>query len=311
MDWLFPSIKNALFPSKSTSVINDTTANCSAPDGAQLGDIVVSSENNIAALSDGGQDQRGVIKCDSREKLAHDGAISPVPKPSGNRQQNRRRSSLSDLDTLLKKENQRVSRTSDFLTIDELRTPDTKKRHARNFSLLDDFQHTAEGYSLSAGTRGGSIGDMINLKLYGSNRSLVSGTSSIAESVPLETVMRKKTHASVKSCTNSHDYSDDVFQSSHSHADSANATINYSDVTDGISNGGGDDDPLTMAADDVIIVEERERQDSLFGLIEMTMKSHGHMPQRTPSITERAERLSLLIRSRQGRCQRHFEEVAV
>ena len=39
---------------------------------------------------------------------------------------------------------------------------------------------------------GGSIGDMMNLKIFGSSRSLISMTSSIAESVPLETVQRHK-----------------------------------------------------------------------------------------------------------------------
>ena len=75
----------------------------------------------------------------------------------------RRRSSLSDVDALLQRQ---------------------KRKTVVYLSVRRD-------------NHGGSIGDMMNLKQYGSSRSLLSMTSSIAELVPLETIQRRKTNVPV------------------------------------------------------------------------------------------------------------------
>ena len=94
----------------------------------------------------------------------------------------RRRSSLSDLDVL--KQKRHALRFSDgaHLTIGDRKSDKLFPGYHSNSRLTEC---------------GGSIGDLMNLKHFGSNRSLVSMTSSIADSVPLETVrQRKKTMAS-------------------------------------------------------------------------------------------------------------------
>jgi hypothetical protein len=81
-----------------------------------------------------------------------------------------------------------------------------------------------------------------------------------------------------------------------------------------MSNGDYEDDPFCVGCGDDVIEEEDEREelekDGLGGLCELRT---GRRPRRTrpPSITERTERLSILIRKRQRRCSRHAEDIAV
>ena len=282
MDWLFPSIKNALFPAKSTSAI------------ASISNEIVNEAITTNVVVDQYSEN-------TSPKEEH--GNSPIPKT--HHHQSRRRSSLSDLDTLLKKESQRLSHPSDLLTIGEYGPAD--RRQGRVWSLLLDDQRQCEpggSYPLSS-TKGGSFGDMINLKLYGSNRSLVSGTSSIAETVPLETIQRKKT-VSV-SLSASRVVNEDACVT----GNQEDVAIHpESDMMSGrISLAKGDDDPLDLTySDDIIIVEEDEMEDLARPLRQVNDKSK---QTRTPSITERAERLSQLIRSRQGRAMRYVDEVDI
>lgn len=291
MDWLFPSLKASLFPAKSTSAIPvdlpPSSAKTSVSEAQQT-----EEEDDVALPS---VDYKAMVE--DTDSPAHS-------KPN---HQLRRRSSLSDLDSLLKKE--RIIRSSDLLTIGE-HGPSGKRgdRNGRVWSLLLDGQ---QQQPLEPCTRGGSIGDMINLKLYGSNRSLMSGTSSIAEAVPLETILRKKTTPSVVSSSNS----DDVFRHQRlaSSAQEDTGPISHSDsVMDGrMSNGDYEDDPFCVGCGDDVIVEEDEREElENDGLCELRASRR---PRRTrpPSITERTERLSILIRKRQRRCSRHAEDIAV
>ena len=303
MEWFFPSLKNSLFPAKSTGAIAESQPSTPAVPPEQ--DAILPTE---------------IPDVEFQPVVAEEDE-NPIAKPS---HQLRRRSSLSDLDGLLRKENQRIARTSDLLTIGEYGAAD--KRHGRLWSLLLDGPPNSScesgGYPLSCGgAKGGSIGDMINLKLYGSNRSLVSGTSSIAEAVPLETIQRKKATPSVVSCSSSNRVvvdcsSDDVFHHHHHQQrhpqDDASAISQNDTVMDG-RDGSNDElvDPpeaLPYGEDVIIIEEDEEGSDDV--VRELVTTRHAKQI-RTPSITERAERLSQLIRKRQCRCSRYADDVAV
>ena len=104
----------------------------------------------------------------------------------------------------------RTAATTDSPSIDEDATTETpasavvqgarKSRRRSSFSDVDEALKMREKRKLGVeylrvrrdGFIGGSIGDMMNLKIFGSSHSLISMTSSIAESVPLETVQRHK-----------------------------------------------------------------------------------------------------------------------
>lgn len=281
MEWFFPSLKNALFPAKSTSAIADSVP---------VSSIIVNEQKTPDDIP----------------------VVEEVPALQPQQPQLRRRSSLSDLDKLLTKREHRPIRSSDLLTIGEY---GQERRERRLWSLLLDQQQASEsgGYPLSSGTKGGSIGDMINLKLYGSNRSLVSGTSSIAEAVPLETIQRKKTATVSTSSSRVVEFSDDVFGRSTSLA-LEDADINQTDVTDGHVNNIGDYDPLKDSfPDEVLIIEEEEdgQAQSSSDLSHQFRANRWNIQMRTPSIMERAERLSKLIRNRQCRCSRYAQDIAV
>lgn len=286
MDWLFPSLKASLFPAKSTSAIPvDPPSSPQSPGAHEM-----EAADAVAPLA---IDYKAMIE----------DTDSPIhSKPS---HQLRRRSSLSDLDSLLKKD--RIIRSTDLLTIGEYGTSNKRgDRQGRVWSLLLDGQQQP----LEPWARGGSIGDMINLKLYGSNRSLMSGTSSIAEAVPLETILRKKTTPSVVSSSNS----DDVFRQQRiaSSAQEDTIPVSHYDMMDGhVSNGDCEEDPFGVSCADDIIEEEDER-DELRDDDLCELRNLGYPKQtRSPSIVERTERLSILIRKRQCRCRRHVEDIAV
>lgn len=124
---------------------------------------------------------------------------------------------------------------------------------------------------------GGSIGDLMNLKHFGSNRSLGdSMTSCIAESVPLETVHRckKMMHA----CSN---------DSGSSHEPGIRS-MTLMDVTDaGIDLG-------------------QHQQSSSKGNYDESLDQARHLQlhRRTLSVIERADRLSQLIQNRQSHYRR-------
>lgn len=252
MEWLFPSaFKISLFPAKSSGALAESSP----------------SSNATAPREDGdeGRDEES-------EELS-----SSMPA-SSSRQQLRRRSSLSDLDALLLKDKLGKTRVSERLSMVN-EDGGNNKRQARVFSLLLDGQAQPTDYPLSlSGSRGGSIGDMINLKLYGSSRSLVSMTSSIAESVPLETVGKRK----------------------------ATVTTSSSATTEDQVQPGPPHQQQQPLDDDVIIIEEEGDED-----VEELVAGRMPKPTRAPSISERAMRLSLLIQKRQCRCSRYEEEVAV
>ena len=300
MDWLFPSLKASLFPTKSTSAIPvDSPAASNSPEAKTAAD-------SAAAHTTEAQDPVAPLSVDYKAMI--EDTDSPIhSKPS---HQLRRRSSLSDLDSFLRKE--RIIRSSDLLTIGEYHGPSNKRgdRNGRVWSLLLDGQQQQP--LLEPWTRGGSIGDMINLKLYGSNRSLMSGTSSIAETVPLETIQRKKTTPSVVSSTNS----DDVFRHQRlaSSAQEDMGPISHHDIMmDGrLSNGDYEDDPFYVGCGSGDVIEEEDEREELENDALCELRT-GRRPRRTrpPSITERTERLSILIRKRQRRCSRYAEDIAV
>lgn len=261
MEWLFP-FKASLFPAKSSNALQQTVA-------------AEPAVEEVAADVDSPLDEG--------------------PSVSGARHQLRRRSSLSDLDALLNKDRrseqqqqlhqQRLSRLCERLSTCD----DNTKRLGRVYPLLLDGQPhpTNDHYPLS---HGGSIGDMMNLKLYGSNRSLVSTTSSIAESVPLETIHRRKTASTSTNSAGRHDSEDLV-----------------------VSQLLLEDDDFVTA---VVAAHRRNNDVVIFEEEEIPSQSHHHVQpmkqqERTPSISERAMRLSLLIQKRQCRCSRYEEEVAV
>ena len=76
-------------------------------------------------------------------------------------------------------------RRSSFSDVDEALMRTQEKRRTQGVEYLRVRRNDLIG---------GSIGDMMNLKIFGSSRSLISMTSSIADSVPLETVQRRKTN---------------------------------------------------------------------------------------------------------------------
>lgn len=278
MEWLFPSaFKISLFPAKSTGNLEQLSQD-------------QQPEESVREVVEEEEEQTLIEIPSADDATDGGGAVGPAPSCSG-RHQMRRRSSLSDLDVLKEKrsELQRMTRGNERLSI--VGEDTGSRRHARVYPLLLDGsggghlqqQHSVTDYPLShSGSRGGSIGDMINLKLYGSNRSLVSMTSSIAEAVPLETVSccgrRKATHTTSSSSIQRPEQPD------------------LAEEEDPIV-------PIICPDDDVIIVEEEaEEAYDTFGL---DSKS------RTLSIPERALRLSQLIQNRQCRCSRYEEEVAV
>ena len=164
----------------------------------------------------------------------------------------RRRSSLSDLDVL--KQKRHALRFSDgaHLTIGDRKSDKLFPGYHSNSRLTEC---------------GGSIGDLMNLKHFGSNRSLVSMTSSIADSVPLETVrQRKKTTAS--SCESNDRCSDPPVASS-----VATAAIT-------------EDADVAILPDDVLVDDD-------------VVAEFGH--RRAMSIIDRAKRLSRHIQNCQTR----------
>ncbi len=279
MDWFFPlSFKLTLFPAKSSDAVNQT-------------DPIEEEEEQSEVVQLGKED---------REEDVARPQDPAVAGPPVNRHQIRRRSSLSDLDTLKEKrsEQQRNSRLTERLSV----LGETDRRNTRVFPLLLDgqAQHSVTDYPLSlSGSRGGSIGDMINLKLYGSNRSLVSMTSSIAESVPLETVSsssrRKVTITSSSSSIQQQPPIDCIVAEQEEAA------------------GGDQFTPMTMVVlpdDEVVIIEEPEEEDVMLPEEEIEALNCHHRnvyvkTERSPSITERALRLSQLIQKKHCRCSRY------
>lgn len=258
MDWLLPSLKATLFPSKSTGDIGNQQPAEESPDLKADGSH---STGALDALSSAGEDK--ALPVDQAEEEAVDDVVA-MRAASTRRTRLRRRSSLSDLDVLKTKNNLR------FTVVGPEQEPNasddsSKPSHRVGSLFLGDYQHSFGLVPLSGnlGAQRGSIGDMINQKLYGSNRSLVSGTSSIAEKVPLETVQTRRV----------------VCQAYTANDDTA-------------------DDGVEESRDD----EDEERRDSVANLMSETDEP---CPRRTPSVKERTQRLSNIIRKQQRRTKLH------
>lgn len=286
MDWLFPSLKATLFPVKSTGDI--------APEPPERGP---KSGDSSAASSSAGADNALVGEAEAAEA----GALRR-PSVARGRLNLRRRSSLSDLDAL---RGRRVASAHGFRFASTVSGPsgdddppppeadrskgDDERPSKRVGSLLlADCKHPFNLIPLSGKLEhhGGSIGDMINQKLYGSNRSLVSGTSSIAEVVPLETIQRQRMVCAFelgRSNSTGPRWSgnDDTYEANDAAAAAADET----------------DEPAAEDADGDENYDD-ERRDSVGTLLS---ESDMVFARRTPSIKERTERLSLLIRKHQGR----------
>ena len=311
MEWFFP-FKTTLFASKSVTV------EC-PPQLSDENDSLATAIEDISAAAATEPPSPLPVNVDEKEDEEETNQLQLPTAQQQQHQQVRRRSSLSDLDVLLlrqKREKQTLSSSGLF--------PVEHKRSA----LLLAVGSIGGGGSTAAGFEGGngghalanrcsSIGDMINLKLYGSNRSIVSMTSSIAESVPLETVHNNNSSNSGGAATVSkppptidededqdQDQSIDDFQSS----TQTQLSVQEKQLAAGIMFLGSGN---RMEVDD----DDAEGLGPLStDTVGTPTVSHGvptppPLPhQRTPSVTERAQRLSRLIQNRQCRCSRYQQE---
>lgn len=305
MEWFFP-FKTTLFASKSVTadLLPPQPPEEDNDDPPAIEDINIAATEHFPPLSE----KTG--KDNEEETNQNVEFSSTQQQPSVQQhQQVRRRSSLSDLDVLLlrqKREKQTLS-SSGLFPVDHKRSALLLAVGSIGSSATTGLEGASGGHALA--NRCSSIGDMINLKLYGSNRSIVSMTSSIAESVPLETVHNTNNNSSstggataISKPPPTIDEDDDQDQSNAEaqltvqEKQLASGRLFYSDDNKMDDDNGGDDgEGLGPLSTDAVVT--------------VGVPSPPPLPhQRTPSVTERAQRLSRLIQNRQCRCSRYQQE---
>lgn len=198
----------------------------------------------------------------------------------------RRSSSLSDLQVVKDKRNSQLrsapaNNNNKVAHLQINQSANNRSSLSRSFCKLNDYDDECH-LSLSLAKKGGSFGDMMNLKQYGSNRSLASMTSSIADVVPLETVQRKKNILPTQQ-----------------------QAILIESV-DPPASPSADDQDQVFASSAISVIIEHDflcQSDDNSSPLRAALNRKGRAHQL--SVSDRAKRLSLLIQESQYRCSRH------